>query len=137
MNEIKEYKFNLLKGDTIFIKSEHKKKGKEYGLIKVKKQQISVFVEAIDLMSVSPSISSKFSEKVEKFIFPRFLELNEIVYREISLPSEISIELSKENQKDLISALGFTNVILGLENKGYSINELTDILKKASFYKEK
>lgn len=133
----KEYQFNQLKGDIIVLKGEYKKKGKEYGIARITKKQISAFVEAIDLISVSPSISSKFSEKVEKFLFPRFMELNNIIYSEKSLPSEINIEFSKENQKDLIDALEFPSVMIGLEERGYSTKELKEALKKISFYKEK
>ncbi|MFW9772441.1 MAG: hypothetical protein ACFFFB_09900 [Candidatus Heimdallarchaeota archaeon] len=133
----KEYQFNQIKEDIIVLKEEYKKKGKEYGIVKMAKKQISAFVEAIDLISVSPSISSKFSEKVEKFIFPRFMELNNITYSEKTLPSEVSIELSKENQKNLINALEYSSVIVGLEERGYSIKELREVLKKISFFKEK
>lgn len=135
--EGKEYEFNQIKGDNIVIKNNYKKKGKEYGIAKLTRKHISAFVEALDLISVSPSISSKFSEKLEKFIVPRFMELNNIIYSEKSLPSEISIEFSKENQKDLINSLEFSNVMIGLEERGYSTKELREALKKISFYKEK
>lgn len=133
----KEYQFNQVKEDIIFLKEEFKKKGKEYGIAKLTKKQISAFVESIDLISVSPSISSKFSEKVEKFIFPRFMELNNIIYSEKALPSEVGVEFSKENQKDLLDALEFSNVIVGLEERGYSIKELKEVLKQISFFKKK
>ncbi len=131
------YKYNSIVNDIIYIKSEFKKKGQEYGIIKVNKNLINVFVEAIDLMSVSSTISSKFSEKLEKFIMPRFMELNEIAYTEKSLPTEIGVELSKENQKEMLNALSTANVVTDLESKGYPLNELKTILKNTVFSKQK
>jgi len=105
----KEYQYNQIKGDSILLKDDYKKKGKEYGIAKLTKKQISAFVEAIDLISVSPSISPKFSEKVEKFIFPRFMELNNIIYSEKSLTSEIKkISILSEL---LLSNINYLDVI--------------------------
>ncbi|MFX0179667.1 MAG: hypothetical protein ACFE78_05715, partial [Candidatus Hodarchaeota archaeon] len=118
-----------------FIKDEYKEKGKEYGIIRVNKNQIIALAESIDLMSVAPSISPKFSKRIEKFISPRFMELNYVVYDKDFLLQDIGIEISKENQKDLIGALEYPNVITELERKGYSTHELKNILKNIKMHK--
>jgi len=128
-------KFNYIEGNVFNIRNEHKKKGKEYAIIKIDKKLITILVEAIDLMSVSSKVSSKFSEKIEKYIMPRYLEINDIVFAQKDLPEEIAIEISKEYQKDLLGAFTLPNVIIGLENKGYAPNVLIKILKNAAFKK--
>ena len=131
-----EFEYNSLKGDTFFIKDEYKEKRKEYGIIRVSKNQIVALAESIDLMSVAPSISPKFSKRIEKFILPRFMELNYIIYDKDFLLQDIGIEISKENQKDMIEALDYPNVIITLESKGYSIKELKNILKNIKMHKQ-
>jgi hypothetical protein len=131
-----EFEYNSLKGDTFFIKDEYKEKGKEYGIIRVSKNQIIALTESIDLMSVAPSISPKFSKRIERFILPRFMELNYTIYDKDFLLQDIGIEISKENQKDMIEALDYPNVIVTLENKGYSIKELKIILKIIKMHKQ-
>ena len=130
-----EFEYNSLKGDTFFIKDEYKEKRKEYGIIRVSKNQIVALAESIDLMSVAPSISPKFSKRIERFILPRFMELNYIIYDKDFLLQDIGIEISKENQKDMIEALDYPNVIITLESKGYSIKELKNILKNIKMHK--
>jgi len=131
-----ELEYNSLKGDIFFIKAEYKVKGKEYGIIRVNKNQIIALAESIDLMSVAPSISPKFSKRIEKFILPRFMELNYTVYDKNFLIQDIGIEISKENQKDIIEALDYSSVINSLEEKGYSIVELKNILKNLKMHKQ-
>ncbi|MFW9948444.1 MAG: hypothetical protein ACFFDX_16580 [Candidatus Odinarchaeota archaeon] len=131
-----EFEYNSLKGNTFFIKDQYKEKGKEYGIIRVNKKQIIALAESIDLMSVAPSISAKFSKRIERFILPRFMELNYIVYDKEFLLQDIGIEISKENQKDIIGALDYPNVIITLESKGYFINELKNILKNFKMHKQ-
>lgn len=135
--EKNEFEYNSIKGDTIFIKDQYKEKGKEYGIIRVNRRQITALAESIDLMSVTPSISPKFSKRIESFILPRFMELNYIIFDEKFLFQDIGIEISKENQKDIIDALNYPNVVVGLKNKRYNINELREILKNIKFYKQK
>jgi len=132
-----ELEYNYLKEDIFLIKDAYKKKGKEYGIIRLNKNQITALSESIDLMSVTPSLSPKFSERIEKFILPRFMELNYITYSEKFLLQDVGVEISKENQKDMIEALDYQNVIIGLKEKGYSINELKTILKNITFRKQK
>ncbi|MFW9937205.1 MAG: hypothetical protein ACFFD5_06115 [Candidatus Thorarchaeota archaeon] len=132
----KELDYNIFRDNTFFLKDEYKKKGKEFGILKLNKKQINSLTEAIDLMSVAP-VSPKFSEKIERFLFPRFNEINAILYKEKTLPDNLGIELSKENHKDITQALTFQNVVVGLEDRGYSIDQLSAALKDVKFLKIK
>ena len=129
------YEYNYFENDTFWVKEEYKKKGKEYGFVELDENLITILVESIDLMSVSPNISTKFSEKVEKFILPRYTEINDIVYAEKSMPTTIKVEMSKENQKELLNALEFPNVKIALKKEANMLKELSNRLKKVDFYK--
>jgi hypothetical protein len=98
--------YNEIEGNVIKIKKDFKKKGKEYGIFTISKAHVKVLVDAFDLMSTSPSISPKFSEKFENYLHPRFNEILGIVTMSKTLPEQISIEMSKENQKEVLN--GFT-----------------------------
>jgi len=136
MNENK-YKYNFIKESIIYISNEFKKKGQEYGIITLNTNQIDILVESLDLMSVSPEVSFKFSERIEKFLVPRFNEVTQIIYSNKTLPSEIGIEISKENNLDIIKGFGFPNVKLGLRDQGYSSGDLVNVLRKANYIRYK
>lgn len=131
------YEYNIVENKIIYIKDEYKKKGKEYGFMELNKNLSSFLVEAIDLMSVSSNISPKFSEKVEKYLMPRFTEINEILFEEKELVTQFKVEISKENQKDILNALTFPTVIIVLEKKENLLKELNSILKNVAFSKFK
>lgn len=131
------YEYNIVENKIIYIKEEYKKKGKEYGFMELNKNLSSFLVEAIDIMSVSSNISPKFSEKVEKYLMPRFSEVNEIIFGEKELTTQFRVEISRENQKDILNALVLPTVITGLEKRGNLLKELNNILKNVTFSKYK
>ncbi|MFW9822861.1 MAG: hypothetical protein ACFFE4_08005 [Candidatus Thorarchaeota archaeon] len=135
--DFKEYEYNIVKDGIIFIKDEFKKKGKEYGIVNLDRNQIFALAESIDLQSVTPLVSPKFSERIEKFLLPRFNEINEILYTDKTLPSKINVEMSKENYNDIIKGLDFGNVFTVLREKGYFVEELRNSLRKINFSKHK
>jgi len=134
---IEDYNFNSLENNVFYIKKEFKKKSKEYGILKLNKNQINILVESLDLMEVSPLISPAFSQKLEKFITPRFLEINEIIYTDKPFLDKIGIEFTKENQKEIIKAFELPNVISRLKEKGYSSEEFINLLRGINFSKYK
>jgi len=133
----KEYKFNTLENNIFYINKEFKKKGKEYGILTLNKNQINLLVESLDLMAVYPMISPGFSQKLEIFITPRFLEINEIIYADKTLPDKVGIEFSKENQKDIVKAFDLPTVISRLKEKGYFHKDFITLLKSITFLKYK
>ncbi|MFX1324579.1 MAG: hypothetical protein ACFE8N_06465 [Promethearchaeota archaeon] len=134
---IEEYKYNHLEDNVFYITNELKRKGKEYGILRLNKKQINTLIISLDLMAVSPQISPFFSQKLENFISPRFLEINEIIFALKSLPDVLGIEFSKENQKEIIKAFDLPNVITVLKQKGYSPNDFINPLKSIQFAKYK
>ncbi len=133
----KDYKYNKLENDIIYIKENFKKKGNEYGIVKLNKKQINALAESIDLQSVSPLVSPKFSQRIEKFLLPRIEEINGIIYSLKPFPDEMGIEMSKENHNDILKGLTFGNVITRLKEKNYSIEDLRAAITKIKFYKYK
>ena len=134
---MKEYEYNVLEDDVFFVGKDHKEKGKEYGIIKLNKQYIHILSECIDLMSVSPGISIKFSKRIEEFLSSRFQELSGIIYEEKGLPEIIGLELSKENHRDILTGLFFTNVASIIKNKKYPVEEINSQFNNVKFMKSK
>ena len=132
-----KYEYNSLEHDTIWIKKEYKKKGKEYGIVELDKKLLTILVQSIELMSVSPNISTKFSEKVEKFVIPRYTEINDIIYAKENMPTTFKVEISKENQKEFLDAFELPNVKVGLEKEANFLRDLSKRFKKVDFYKLK
>jgi len=100
-----ELKFNDLKDNRFLVKEGIKKKGKSYGVLNLSKQQINEFMEVINLISSSGDVSPKFSQKLQSYLLPRFTEIYETCYTNKSLPEELSIEISKENVKEIMVAI--------------------------------
>lgn len=135
--DYKEYKFNLLKEGRIFIRDEFKKKGKEYEIVNLGKKHFFALAASIDLQSVAPLVSPKFSVRIEKFLIPLFNEIVEILFTDKTLTSELKVDLSKKNYNDIIKGLDFVSVITGLREKGHSVEELRTLLRKVKFSKYK
>ncbi|UCC18831.1 MAG: hypothetical protein JSV62_12075 [Promethearchaeota archaeon] len=132
-----EYKYNFIEENRVLIRDDYKIKGKEYVIINLNKKQINALTECTDLLSVAPLVSPKFSNRIEKFLMPRFDELTKIIYSIKTLPDELQVEISKENHDDLIKSFSLVSVRAGLEDRGYSIEDLKKALGKVKYYKWK
>lgn len=137
INNMEDYEYNILSDDVFFIKEEYKGKGQEYGIVKLNKKFIPILAQCIELISSSPSLSVKFSKRIENFLAPRFEELSAMVYQFKDLPETIGLELSKENHKDILKGLDFPNVSTTIKNKGYAVQELKSQLNDVKFLKFK
>ena len=134
---MREYKYNTLKDNTFYVKDDYKKKGKEYGIAQLNKNHINILTESIDLMSVSPLVSVKFSKRIEEFLNSRFQELTGALYQNKTLPDIIGIEMSKETHKDLLDGLKLPNVAINIKGKKYPIDDLIARLTDIKFTKFK
>ncbi|MFX1377715.1 MAG: hypothetical protein ACFFA4_01355 [Promethearchaeota archaeon] len=132
-----EYEYAIFENNVIFIKNNFKKKGKEYGIVTLSIKQINALAECIDLQSVAPMVSPKFSYRIETFLLPRFEEITRIIYTLKPQPLELGIEISKENLNDILKGLNFGTVMKGLKDRGYSIEDLNTALKKVKLNKYK
>ncbi|MCJ7651402.1 MAG: hypothetical protein MUP85_22570, partial [Candidatus Lokiarchaeota archaeon] len=70
---------------------------------------------------------------IEDFLDPRFQEIIGALYTNKTLPDIIGIELSKENHKDLLIGLTFSNVTVTLKSKKYPVGELITKLTEVKF----
>ncbi|MFX0005320.1 MAG: hypothetical protein ACFFA7_08500 [Promethearchaeota archaeon] len=130
-----EYKFSILEDNNIKIKDKFKKKGKEYGIARLRIKQINALAETLDLQSVAPLTSPKFNYRIETYLLPRFDEIIRIIYSLKPIPDEIGIEISKENVNDLLKSLILGTTITKLKERGYSVEELNKALKNINFHK--
>lgn len=129
--------YNLLKDSIFFVAEKYKQKGKEYGIVKLVKKHVLILTEIIDLMSVAPSISLKFSKRIEEFLGSRFQEISSLLYELKDLPDFVGIELSKENYKDILNGFFFPNVELTIKQKNYPINDIISQFNEVKFIKFK
>ena len=136
MNE-NEHNYCILKNNIFYIKNESKQKGKEYGIATLSVKEINALAECMDLQSVASTASPKFSKRIEEFLLPRYDEIIRIVYTIRPLPNEFGIEFSKENLDDIIKSLRSSSVIIGLKDRGYSVESVSAALKKTKFEKYK
>ena len=132
-----EYKYSFIENNIIYIKNDLKKKGKEYGIATLTIKHINSLAECIDLQSVAPLVSPKFSHRIESFLLPRFDETIRLLYTLKPLPEQFGVEISKENLNDILKGLTYGSVITGLKDRGYSVEELNIALKKVKFSKYK
>ena len=133
----KKYEYNTLEGNIFEINEGVKEKKKDYGYISLQKSQINNLVESINLMSSSPNISSKFSAKIEHYLIPRFNEILGIISINKTLPEDLILEMSKENQKEIIKGLGLSSVVANLTLKKINIEDLIKRLKDMKMEKYK
>lgn len=134
---MREYKYNTLKDNTFYVKDEYKKKGKEFGIAKLNKNQINILTESINLISCAPLLTVKFSKRIEEFLSPRFQELTGALYENKTLTDIIGIEFSKDDHKDLLDGLKYPNVITTLKSKKYPLDDLIAKLTDIKFTKFK
>lgn len=131
----KDYEFSDLKDNIIRIKPHLKKKGKNYGLLTMPKAEIKLLGDLVNLMASSPDITPKFREEVEQYLFPRLNEIMGIIMMNKTLPEQISIEISKEDQKRFLKGLDFNSILAHLASKKIDKQEVVRSLKKVEMIK--
>lgn len=132
-----EFEYNEFKDNIIYVKKRNKKKGSEYGVVTLSKDQVELLLQSIELMTSSPDIKPNFSQRIEVYLHPRFTEITEMIYSNKSLENEVKIEMDKNNQKELIKSFDLTSVVGLLQNKIHELEELKKILKNMVFTKYK
>jgi hypothetical protein len=131
----KDYEFSDLKDNVIRLKPHLKKKGKEYGLLTMPKAEIKLLGDLVHLMASSPDIAPKFREKVEQYLFPRLNEIMGIIVMNSTLPEQISIEISKDDQKQFLKGFGFSSILAHLVSKKIDYQEIVRSLKEIKMVK--
>jgi len=131
----KDYEFSDLQENIIRLKAHLKKKGKEYGLITMPKSDIKILGDIIHLMASSYDVTPKFREEVEQYLFPRFNEILGIIAMNETLPEQISIEISKKSQKDIIKGFDYSSILAHLASKNIDYKEILGKLNKIEMQK--
>ena len=131
----KDYEFSDLKDNVINLKPHLKKKGKEYGLLTMPKEEIKLLGDLVHLMASSPDITPKFREKVEQYLFPRLNEILGIIVMNTTLPEQVSIEISKEDQKQFLKGFDFSSILAHLVSKNIDYQEIVRSLKEIKMVK--
>ncbi|NHJ20219.1 MAG: hypothetical protein EAX91_04685 [Candidatus Lokiarchaeota archaeon] len=130
-----DYEYNDLEGAVLKVKLNLKKKGNEYGILNISTSQIKKLAEIINLMTSSPQTKPEFSQKIEKYLSPRFNEILGIIYVNKTLPDQIGIEFSKENQKEILKGFGFASVLEKLKDKKVEYEEIFQNMKNMKMAK--
>jgi hypothetical protein len=133
----KDYEFSDLKDNIIRIKLELKKKGKEYGLITMPKEDIKILGDVVHLMASSPDIAPKFRERVGQYLFPKLNEIMGIIAMNKTLPEQISVEFSKADQKAVLKGFKFSSIIAHLALNKINYQEIVRKLKEIKMEKYK
>ena len=84
-----EFEYNEFKDNIIYVKKRNKKKGSEYGVVTLSKDQVELLLQSIELMTSSPDIKPNFSQRIEVYLHPRFTEITEMIYSNKSLENEV------------------------------------------------
>ena len=133
----KDYEFSDLKDNIIRIKLDLKKKGKEYGLITMPKEDIQILGDIVHLMASSPDITSNFRERVGQYLFPKLNEIMGIIAMNKTLPEQISVEFSKDDQKAILKGFDFNSILTHLASKKINYQEIVRKLKEIKMEKYK
>lgn len=132
-----DYEFSDLKENIITIKPIFKKKGKEYGLIALPKEEVKILGDIVHLMASSPDITPKFRERVGQYLFPKLNEIMGIIAMNKSLPEQISIEFSKDDQKDILKGFEFGSILAHLTSRNINYQEIVQKLTQLKMEKYK
>jgi hypothetical protein len=133
----KDYEFSDLNENIIRIKLDLKKKGKEYGLITMPKEDIKILGDLVNLMASSPDITPKFRERVEQYLFPKLNEIMGIIAVNKTLPEQITVEFSKDDQKAILKGFDFDSILAHLAAKKINYQEVVRKLKGIKMEKYK
>ena len=133
----KDYEFSDLKENVIRIKLDLKKKGKEYGLITMPKEDIKILGDLVNLMASSPDITPKFRGRVEQYLFPKLNEIMGIIAVNKTLPEQIIVEFSKDDQKAILKGFDFDSILAHLASKKINYQEIVRKLKGIKMEKYK
>jgi hypothetical protein len=131
MNE-KKFNFNRIEDGNIKLKPELKKKSKKFANIPFNGELLTVLGLALDFISSSPDVKSKFGYRLERFLKPRIQEIQRIIYLEMIDKKNFKIEFSKDSIEDIQNGLSFDNVKIHISNYKKEYKELMELFDSAN-----
>jgi hypothetical protein len=127
--------FNRLEDGKVKLKADFKKKGKKYADIPFNGNLLNFLSLALDYISSSPSLKSKFADRLENFLKPRIQEIQSMIYRNMIDKEGFIIEFSKENIDDITGGLSFGSVLGRMSEYEDERLDLKDRFKNANLKK--
>ncbi|MHA1148752.1 MAG: hypothetical protein ACTSR8_10990 [Promethearchaeota archaeon] len=126
---------SLFEGDIFFILKDKKDPELKYGVIRLSFKNLKGILESIALISYGRPIPLHLQENLNNTIFPRFKEIFEFIEQEEGFPKKFGIEISNQNQEDLLYKLNIPKVKRWLRERGFRPLEIIDLISFVQFIK--
>ena len=115
-------------GDIFFIQTEKKRSDLRYGVVRVQKIHLVALLETIKITGHGRPIPLHLQENLDMELMPRLQEIKKYIEDDESVPKKFGIEISNENQSDILYKLNIPRVKNILKDRGYFPLELIDLI---------
>ena len=129
----KKLEYNYYEGDSFFIRTVQKIEGMQYTVVRMNKLQLKGIIECVDLTAAAYPIPRNLRERLENILLPRLYEIKEVLDSDQSLPYNLGIELSKQNQEDILYGLDSTSIQKLLRERDNKPEELKSLISNINF----
>jgi hypothetical protein len=129
----KKLEYNFYEGDSFFIRKVQKIEGMLYTVVRMNKLQLKGIIECVDLTAAAYPIPRNLRERLENILLPRLHEIKEVLDTDKSLPYNLGIELSKQNQEDILYGLDSTSIQKLLRERDNKPEDLKSLISNINF----
>lgn len=129
----KKLEYNYYEGDSFFIRKVQKIEGMPYTVVRMNKLQLKGIIECVDLTAAAYPIPRNLRERLENILLPRLYEIKEVLDTDKSLPYNLGIELSKQNQEDILYGLDSTSIQKLLRERDHKPEDLKSLISNINF----
>ena len=127
--------YSHFEGDIFFILKDEKDPELKYGVIRLSLKNLKGILESINLTSYGRPIPLHLQENLNNYILPRFKEVMDFIEKEEEFPKKFGIEISNQNQEDLLYKLNIPKVKRVLRERGFRPLEIIDLISFVQFIK--
>ena len=132
----KKFRFNRIENGDIKLITKLKKKSKKFAEIPFNDNLLTVLGLALDYISSSPDVKSKYGYRLERFLKPRIQEIQRIIYLDLINKKNFKIEFSKDSIEDILDGLSFESVKIHITNYKEEYKELIELFDSANIKKK-